>query len=117
MKSEEITALPKLPARAPEAHKGDFGRVLVVAGSRGMAGAATLCAQAALRAGAGLVHLALPEGIYPIAASQAPCVICHPMPETNSGTLSQKALGELMELAAENDVIALGPACTCAQAS
>lgn len=115
MKLEEITALPALPARAPEAHKGDFGRVLVVAGSRGMAGAATLCAQAALRAGAGLVHLALPEGIYPIAASQAPCVICHPMPETNTGTLSRKALGEIRDLAAERDVIALGPGLTTAE--
>ena len=104
--------MPELPARAPEAHKGDFGRLLVVAGSRGMAGAATLCARAALRAGTGLVHLALPEGIYHIAASQAPCVICHPMPQTKSGTLSRKALDKLRPLAAENDVIALGPGLT-----
>lgn len=112
MELKEITTVPELPARAPEAHKGDFGRLLVVAGSRGMAGAATLCARAALRAGTGLVHLALPEEIYPIAASQAPCVICHPMPQTGSGTLSRKALDEIGGLAAENDVIALGPGLT-----
>ena len=112
---KEVTLLPALPARAPEAHKGNFGSVLVVAGSRGMAGAATLCAQAALRAGAGLVHLALPEEIYPIAASQAPCIICHPMPQTKSGTLSRKAFGELRTLAAAHDVIALGPGLTASK--
>ncbi len=112
MKLKEITALPALPDRAPDAHKGDFGQVLVVAGSRGMAGAAALCAQAALRSGAGLVHLAIPEKVYPIVSSQAPCVICHPMPQTDSGALSQKALDELMELASKNDVVALGPGLT-----
>ncbi len=115
MKLKEITKLPALPARAPGAHKGDFGRVLVVAGSRGMAGAAVLCAQAALRAGAGLVHLAVPEDVYPIVASQIPCVICHPMPQTGSGTLSRKALGEIKKLAAEHDVIALGPGLTACE--
>ncbi len=112
MKLKELTALPKLPARAHEAHKGNFGRVLVVAGSRGMAGAAALCAQAALGSGAGLVHLALPEEVYPIASSQVPCVICHPMPQTDSGALSRKALDDLDQLASQNDVVALGPGLT-----
>ncbi len=112
MELKEITTVPGLPARAPDAHKGDFGRVLVVAGSRGMAGAASLCAQAALKSGAGLVHLALPEEVYPIASPQAPCVICHPMPQTSSGALSKKAFDELSELASQNDVVALGPGLT-----
>ena len=50
-----VTTVPSLPPRAPESHKGDFGRVLLVAGSRGMSGAAVLCGSAALRGGAGLV--------------------------------------------------------------
>ena len=112
MELKEITTVPALPVRAPDAHKRDCGRVLVVAGSRGMAGAAALCAQAALKSGAGLVHLALPEEAYPIVSSQAPCVICHPMPQTDSGTLSKKAADGLMELASKNDVVALGPGLT-----
>ena len=54
-----------LPIRRPEAHKGSFGRVLVVAGSREMCGAGLLCAKSALLAGAGLVFWALPESMQP----------------------------------------------------
>ncbi len=109
---KEVTALPTLPTRNSDAHKGDLGRVLVVAGSRGMAGAAVLCAQGALRAGAGLVHLALPEEVYPIAAPQSPCVIHHPLPQTDSGTISKEAIGKIEALAGEYDVTALGPGLT-----
>ena len=56
---------PADPAARADAHKGDFGRVLVVAGSRGKAGAAVLCAQGAMRAGAGLVTVATPESCQP----------------------------------------------------
>src|SRR5262249_18576401 len=58
-----VTAVPKLPARAADSHKGDFGRILIVSGSRGMSGAAILCATAALRGGAGLVRVAVPADI------------------------------------------------------
>ena len=56
--TETIKTIPELTARNADAHKGDFGKVLVVAGSRGMAGAASLVASAALRSGAGLVRVA-----------------------------------------------------------
>jgi NAD(P)H-hydrate repair Nnr-like enzyme with NAD(P)H-hydrate dehydratase domain len=56
-----------LPRRSPSAHKGDFGRVLIVGGSYGMHGAPVLSASAAFRSGAGLVTVALPRSIYPIA--------------------------------------------------
>src|SRR5215216_2280708 len=72
---ENLTHLPALPTRRADSHKGDFGRVLVVAGSRGMSGAAVLCASAALRAGAGLVRLAVPEGILPLVAPANPCYL------------------------------------------
>src|SRR5207248_3460407 len=61
-----------LPRRPFDAHKNQFGRVGIVAGSRGFAGAATMCAWGALRAGAGLVEVFVPENIYEIAAAAAP---------------------------------------------
>ncbi len=72
---ELITAAdvkPLLPPRRRSAHKGDFGRLLIVAGSEGYTGAPVLCASAAARSGAGLVTLAVPRGIYPIVAAQCP---------------------------------------------
>ena len=77
------------PPRPLDAHKGSVGRVLVVAGSRGMAGAACLTAQAALRTGAGLVTLACPEGLLDVVQIKATCVIAKPLPQTASGALSR----------------------------
>ncbi len=68
---ERITKLPVLPQRARGAHKGDFGRVLVVGGSRGMIGAPALAGNAAFRGGAGLVTLAVPETVQLAVASLA----------------------------------------------
>ena len=71
--AEVITQLPVLSPRPPDSNKGNFGRVLVVAGSRGMSGAAVLCANAALRGGAGLVKLAVPLSEltrYPVITNQ-----------------------------------------------
>jgi ADP-dependent NAD(P)H-hydrate dehydratase / NAD(P)H-hydrate epimerase len=63
---------PLLPRRRASAHKGDFGHLLIVAGSEGYTGAPVLCAHAAARAGVGLVTLAVPRGIYPIVAANCP---------------------------------------------
>ena len=101
--------LPRLPRRAADAHKGDFGRVLVLAGSRGMAGAAALAGEAALRAGAGLVTVASPQSLYPILAVKLTCCTTCPLPETSSGTFSERAAGAILELAKAFDVVALGP--------
>ena len=68
MTPELITAPVPLPPRPADAHKGTFGHVLVVAGSRGMSGAAVLCGTAALRGGAGTVTIATPEEIQPTVA-------------------------------------------------
>jgi len=70
-----------LPARRRNTHKGSYGRVLVLGGSVGMAGAAALCATAALRAGAGLVTVACPSAILPVVQTLCPCATCLPLPE------------------------------------
>jgi NAD(P)H-hydrate epimerase len=104
-----VTDVPHLPPRAADANKGTFGRVLVVAGSRGMSGAAVLCASAALRGGAGLVRLAVPKGILPIVATANPCYTTAPLPEDERGRLDAPALPELLELVRGNSVAELGP--------
>ncbi len=80
-----------LPKRPSQAHKGSFGRVLVVAGSRRMCGAGLLCAKSALTAGAGLVYWALPASMQPTFAAVLPEVITIPLPENASGELDEKA--------------------------
>lgn len=80
-----------LPVRAQNAHKGTFGRVLVVAGSRTMCGAGLLCAKSALVAGAGLVYWALPKSMQPSFAAALPEVITLPLPETTTGFLAKSA--------------------------
>src|SRR5919206_3779180 len=92
---EIVTQLPVLAPRAADSNKGTFGRVLVVAGSRGMSGAAILCGGGALRGGAGLVYLAVPEGILPIVATANPCYLTVPLPEDEQGRLADRAEAEL----------------------
>ena len=104
-----VRKLPVLPARSPDGHKGDYGRVLVLAGSRGMVGAAALAGDAALRAGAGLVTIGTPSSAYPILAAKVTCCTTRPLPETRAGTLSESGLREILELAEAFDVVALGP--------
>ena len=106
---KRVKKVPDLSRRRREAHKGDFGRVLVLAGSRGMVGAAALTGNAALRAGAGIVTVATPAGTYPILAAQVTCCTTRPLPETAAGTLSDKGLKKIFDLAADFDVAALGP--------
>ena len=96
-----------VPARAADSHKGDFGRVLVVAGSFGRAGAAHLAAIGALRSGAGLVTIATPRSCLPIVAAMAPEYMTEPLDETTSGTIDYAALERVLEIKA--DVIAVGP--------
>lgn len=75
-----MARLPPLPRRRPDANKGDCGRILIVAGSRGMAGAAVLTATAAYRGGAGLVTLAVPEEIVDTVAALQVCAIVRILP-------------------------------------
>src|SRR5438067_4478590 len=106
---EIVTQLPVLPARAADSNKGTFGRVLVVAGSRGMSGAAVLCASAALRGGAGLVHVAVPEEIQPLVATANPCYLTAGLPQDEHGRLTDRAATELLTLADGKNAVALGP--------
>jgi len=96
-----------LPARASESHKGDFGRVLIVAGSLGKTGAAHLAALGALRSGAGLVTVATPRSCLPILASMGAEYMTIPLVETPSGTVDYAALERVLDL--EADVMAVGP--------
>src|SRR5436305_13492355 len=89
---ETVTALPRLAARAADSNKGDFGRVLIVAGSRGMTGAAILCGKAALRGGAGLVKVAVPHEVVPIVAGGDPCYMTVPLIHDADGRLDLAAL-------------------------
>lgn len=90
-------------------HKGDCGRVLVVAGSRGMTGAACMTAESAARVGAGLVTLAVPASVQPVVAGKLTEVMTVALPETKEQTLSQTAREEILSLLERSDVLALGP--------
>jgi hydroxyethylthiazole kinase-like uncharacterized protein yjeF len=96
-----------VPARAADSHKGDFGRVLVVAGSVGRTGAAHLAALGALRSGAGLVTVAAPRSCLPILASMAAEYMTEPLDETPAGTVDFTAVERVLDMKA--DVIAVGP--------
>ncbi len=98
-----------LPRRRPLTHKGDYGKVLIAAGSVGYAGAACLCAQAAVRAGAGLVYLAVPEDIYEIAAVKNDEAMVFPTPGNGSGRFGPDAAETLIKRLEECDVCVIGP--------
>jgi len=104
-----IENIPKLKPRAIDAHKGDFGRVCIIAGSIGMSGAAALAGRAALRAGAGLVRVATPKSVLPIVASIEPSFTTVPLAEDSAGRISAKAIDTILNLAGENDCLAFGP--------
>ena len=93
---ERVYDTPRLPKRRADAHKGDYGRVLVVAGSRGFSGAAVLCGGGALRGGAGLVTVACPRDVQDVVAVGNPCFMTFAL--TGS-------VGDLPKA----DVIAVGP--------
>ncbi len=104
-----VREVPRLAPRDSDANKGDFGRVLVVAGSRGMSGAAVLSASAALRGGAGLVRVAVPEGVLAIVAAGNPCYMTVPLPQDTDGRLSVDAGPEVIEAMEQSTVAAVGP--------
>lgn len=106
---DEAMAASILLPRPLDAHKGSCGRIFVIAGSRGMTGAAALASMAALKSGAGLVTLAVPESQYALLEGRLTEVIVRPMPETEEGTLSNQALGNLLSLSASHDAVLLGP--------
>lgn len=109
MRPERVSKLPSLPARARDAHKGQFGRVLVVAGSPGMTGAGCMAATAAQRAGAGLVTLALPASLQAIAEVKLTSAMTRGLPEPGEPVIGEAAAERVLGWAEEFDVMALGP--------
>lgn len=100
----------RLLQRNPQAHKGDFGHVFILAGSARFSGAALLCAEAAIRSGAGLVTLGIPESIsLAIIKAKPKEVITLPLPETREKTLSQKAIRKVNAYLENSDVLVIGP--------
>jgi len=104
-----IETIPKLKPRPAEAHKGDFGKVLIIAGSVGMSGAAALAGRAALRAGAGLVRVATAKSALPIIASLEPSYTTIPLVEDSAGRISSNAINTILTEINENDAVAFGP--------
>ncbi len=104
-----VKNLPKLISRKKDTHKGNYGRVLVLAGSPGMTGAAYLCCKAALRSGSGIVTLGIPESLNFVMETKLTCVMTHPLPETKALTLSNRGREEILKLCERHDVVALGP--------
>lgn len=94
--------------RDAQSHKGTYGNLLTVCGSYGMAGAALLCARAALRSGVGLLTAAIPESVYPLMAGVLPEAVYQPLPQTACGRLSSDALPALLQSAARADAIVMG---------
>ena len=95
--------------RKRNAHKGDFGHLFIIAGSRGMTGAAYLCAQGALLGGAGLVTLGIAQSQNAIVSRKLNEAMTLPLPETSQGSLSLKAFSKILNSSESKDVLALGP--------
>lgn len=112
----QVRRIPSLPARQSEGHKGDYGRVLVIGGSLGMAGAPALAGMAALRGGAGLVTIAAPACVQPTVAAICPCATTIALPATEEGQIdpvaSLKVFGRRSLLArgsATPNAVVVGP--------
>ncbi len=101
-----------LPPRVRDSHKGSYGHVYVVAGSRGKSGAALMTGMAALRSGAGLVTLWLPESLQHDVVGKFPELMIEPVPETNEGTPDLRAAEKVLSYANQADVLVVGPGVT-----
>ncbi len=95
--------------RPRRTHKGDFGKIFILAGSIGYTGAAALTSFSALRAGAGLVTLGCPDKVYPVLARRHPEVMVRPFPSTPQGTFSEKGYSEILKFLETQDVAGFGP--------
>jgi NAD(P)H-hydrate epimerase len=110
MPVERVRALPALASRPEDSHKGMFGHVLVVGGSRGMAGAPSLAGASALRSGAGLVRVAAPAEVQPTVAGFEPSYMTWPLAGDADGGLADAANRPALErLAGAATVLAVGP--------
>jgi NAD(P)H-hydrate epimerase len=104
------TALACIPERQPESHKGDYGKILLLCGSRGYTGAAALAAMGALRSGAGLVYLGVPESIYAIEAMKLTEPVIFPLPD-DLGMMSAASIKAIRKLLPNMDAVLFGCGC------
>jgi NAD(P)H-hydrate epimerase len=103
-------AVKLLPRRKPDAHKGDFGKLFVLAGSTGLTGAAVMTSMAAYRCGTGLVVLGCPSSLNPIFEMKMTEVMTRPLPDVaKKGHLALRGLGEIRQQIEWADAIAIGP--------
>lgn len=108
METPRRTPTPVLPRRERTAHKGDFGRVYILAGSVGFTGAPVLAAAGALKTGAGLVTVGTPKGAYPAVAAKLLCAMPKPLPEKN-GVVAEEALHGIFKALSGSDAALAGP--------
>ncbi|HEV3436611.1 MAG TPA: NAD(P)H-hydrate dehydratase [Gemmata sp.] len=104
-----VCEVPRLPRRTPQGHKGTYGTVLVIAGSRGMTGAAVLVGRGALHSGAGLVRVACPACVQDVVSAGHPCYTTFGIRQHTDGSFGEGAAEELLEFAQAADVVAIGP--------
>lgn len=97
-----------LPKRVQESHKGTYGNVLLICGSKNMVGCCVLAAQGALRSGAGLVTVAFPDVLYTSLTSRLTECLFMPLPTDDRGYISHLAIGELLPVIERADVVAVG---------
>ncbi len=105
---EAIRKMISVP-RKPDTHKGDYGHLLVIAGSPGKTGAAAMASEAALRVGAGLVTVAVPKSLNPILEVKLTEVMTEPVPETAKQTFSIRAFDPLLRLCEGKSAVVIGP--------
>lgn len=105
---DHSSVLKLLPDRAYTTHKGDYGKILLLCGSRGYTGAAALAAMGALRSGSGLVYLGVPESIYQIEAVKLTEPVVFPLPD-REGMLSTQAQKQILSMLPNMDAVLIGP--------
>src|SRR5262245_46769306 len=105
----ELIEPHEVPSRVLDSNKGTFGRALVIGGSRGNSGAASMAGQAAVRAGAGLVTVATPQSVLPIVAVSMPELMTEALAETGEGTIANQPIAALLR---GKTVVAIGPGLT-----
>lgn len=99
----------RLPIRRRDAHKGDFGKILMLCGSEGYTGAAAFAAKAAIKSGAGLVYLGVPQSVYPIIAAKCDEAMSFPLPDDDAGRISLAAAPDIIRRLKSCNVCLAGP--------
>ncbi|ODM27492.1 bifunctional ADP-dependent (S)-NAD(P)H-hydrate dehydratase/NAD(P)H-hydrate epimerase [Clostridium sp. Bc-iso-3] len=106
---DEKTVSRLIPQRTGNSNKGDYGKVLVITGSRGMTGAGCLAGTASLRSGAGLLYLGVPRALYSIYECNLTEAITIPLEDENTGFLTEASIPELLGYMEKMDAVAIGP--------